>query len=302
MQLVESVRELQEFSEKERRAGRRVALVPTMGALHEGHLALVHEARRRADRVVVSIFVNPAQFGPGEDYAAYPRPLEDDLASCRAAGVDVVFAPEVAELYPDGAQTFVEVERASQPLCGATRPGHFRGVSTVVTKLLVAARPHAAVFGLKDFQQVAVIRRLVRDLCFDVEIVGVPTVREADGLALSSRNVFLDARTRPQARALGRALRAAESAVAGGETRSARLLERVTAELGAEAPLGSIDYAELRDPDSLELAPERLAGPALLALAVRFPLGSGDRRVRLIDNTVLRPRSAVAETPPEESP
>jgi len=288
MQLVERVRELQEFSEKERRAGRRVALVPTMGALHEGHLELVHAARRCADRVVVSIFVNPTQFGPGEDYAAYPRPLEDDLAACKTAGVDVVFAPDVSELYPAGAQTFVEVERVAQPLCGATRPGHFLGVTTVVTKLLVAAHPHAAVFGLKDFQQVAVIRRLARDLCFDVDIVGVPTVREPDGLALSSRNVFLDEKTRPQALALGRALRAAEAAVAKGETATETLIGEVGEVLRVDAPLGVVDYAELRDPDSLELAPAVLTGPTLLALAVRFPVGSGDQRVRLIDNTVLR--------------
>jgi len=302
MQLVERVRELQEFSEKERRAGRRIALVPTMGALHEGHLALAHEARRRADRVVVSIFVNPTQFGPGEDYAAYPRPLEDDMAACKAAGVDAVFAPGVGELYPDGAQTFVTVENVSQPLCGATRPGHFLGVTTVVTKLLVAAHPHAAVFGLKDFQQVAVIRRLVKDLCFDVEIVGVPTVRESDGLALSSRNVFLDARTRPQALSLRRALSAAESAVAEGEVRSSALLEHVGTELRVGAPLGTVDYAELRDPESLEPAPAQLTASTLLALAVRFPVGSGDQRVRLIDNTVLRPRSAAAETHTEDVP
>lgn len=302
MQAIATVRGLQEFSEKERRAGRRVALVPTMGALHEGHLALVHEARRRADRVIVSIFVNPTQFGPGEDYEAYPHPLEYDLAVCKTAGVDVVFAPGVEELYPNGAQTFVSVEQVSQPLCGATRPGHFLGVTTVVTKLLVAARPHAAVFGLKDFQQLAVIRRLVRDLCFDVEIVGVQTVREPDGLALSSRNVFLDERTRPQALSLGRALSAAESAVANGETRSDALLEQVAVELRAGAPLGSVDYAELRDPDSLEPAPEHLIAPTLLALAVRFPVGSGDSHVRLIDNTVLRPRSSAAETQTEEVP
>jgi pantoate--beta-alanine ligase len=302
MQVVPKTRELQEFAEKERRAGRRIALVPTMGALHEGHLALVHEARRRADRVVVSLFVNPTQFGPGEDYAAYPRPLELDLEACRSAGVDVVFAPGVEELYPDGAQTFVEVERVSQPLCGATRPGHFRGVTTVVTKLLVAARPHAAVFGLKDFQQVAVVRRLVRDLGFDVEIVGVPTVRESDGLALSSRNVFLDERTRPQAPSLRRALLAAEAAVERGELRGETLLRLVADEIRAGAPLGSIDYAELRDPESLEPAPGVLGDPTLLALAVRFPVGRGEQRVRLIDNTVLRPPSAAAETPPEESP
>jgi pantoate--beta-alanine ligase len=295
MRVVRKVRELQELADAERAAGRRVALVPTMGALHPGHLALVGEARRRADCVVVSIFVNPSQFGPGEDYDAYPRPLEDDLEACRSAGVDVVFLPEVGELYPPGAETFVEVPRVSKPLCGASRPGHFRGVATVVTKLLVAAKPHAAVFGEKDFQQVAVIRRLVRDLGFDVDVVSVPTVREPDGLALSSRNVFLDEETRPQARALRAALEAAEGAAAAGERGADRILAAVHEALRA-APLGEIDYAELRDPETLEPAPARLQGDTLLALAVRFPVRGSGRPVRLIDNTVLRLRArAVGE-------
>ena len=299
MRVVHRVRELQGLADADRAAGRRIALVPTMGALHAGHLALVEAARRRAERVVVSIFVNPTQFGPGEDYAAYPRTFEADAAACREAGVDVVFAPATEELYPPGAQTTVEVERVSSPLCGATRPGHFRGVTTVVPKLFIAARPHVAVFGLKDFQQVAVVRRLVRDLGFDIEIVGVPTVREADGLALSSRNVFLGAETRAQALSLSRALRAAESAVASGETSAVRLLAGVEAEL-AKAPLGRVDYAELRDPDTLEPAPARLAAPTLLALAVRFFAPGAGRPVRLIDNTVLRPDEA--ETPREGTP
>jgi pantoate--beta-alanine ligase len=286
MKIVERVRELQELADRERAAGRRIALVPTMGALHAGHLALVAEARRRADLVVVSIFVNPTQFGPGEDFAAYPRPFEADCASCRAAGVDVVFAPEVEDLYPAGAQTFVEVEGVSRPLCGASRPGHFRGVATVVTKLLLAAKPHFAVFGEKDWQQVAVIRRMARDLLCDVEIVGVPTLREADGLALSSRNQFLDAATRPQAVVLSRALAAARSAVLAGERSHAAVLALVRREI-AKAPLAEIDYAELRDPESLEPAPSELVGPALLALAVRFPAPSSPKGVRLIDNAVL---------------
>lgn len=289
--LVRGVRELQQLAEAERAAGRRIALVPTMGALHAGHLALVEAARGRADTVVVSIFVNPTQFGAGEDFAAYPRPFEADVALCREAGVDVVFAPAVEALYPAGAETHVEVERLARPLCGASRPGHFRGVATVVTKLLVAARPHLAVFGEKDYQQLALIRRLARDLLFDVEIVGVPTLREPDGLALSSRNLFLDAETRPQALVLPRALRAAEQAVAAGERESAALLALVRREL-EKAPLAELDYAELRDPESLEPAPARLAGPALLALAVRFPAACGPRGVRLIDNVVLRPAAS----------
>lgn len=298
MEIVREVRALQARSDAERAAGRRLALVPTMGALHDGHLALVAEARRRADVVVVSIFVNPTQFGPGEDFSAYPRPFEADAARCRAAGVDVLFAPEPDALYPPGYQTFVDVERVSRPLCGAARPGHFRGVATVVAKLWIAARPHVSVFGEKDFQQLALVRRLARDLGFDVEVVGVPTLREPDGLALSSRNVFLGAEARSQALVLRRALCAAEAAVAAGEGDAAALLGLVRREL-AKAPLAEVDYAELRGADDLEPAPERLEAPTLLALAVRFPAEGGPRRVRLIDNTVLRP--AAAPTGREES-
>jgi len=293
MEIVREVRALQARADAERAAGRRLALVPTMGALHEGHVALVAEARRRADVVVVSIFVNPTQFGPGEDFAAYPRPFEADAARCREAGVDVLFAPSAEAMYPAGFQTFVEVERIAKPLCGASRPGHFRGVATVVTKLLLAAKPHLALFGEKDYQQLALIRRLVLDLGVDVEIVGVPTAREPDGLARSSRNVFLGPEARAQAAALRRALRAAEDAVAAGERDAGGLLAGVRREL-AKAPLAEVDYAELRDAETLDPAPARLAGPTLLALAVRFPAASSPRGVRLIDNTVLRPRAAPA--------
>ncbi len=175
MRIVREVSELQALADAERAAGRRIALVPTMGALHAGHLALVEEARRLADFVCVSIFVNPSQFGPQEDLAAYPRSFESDAEECRALGVDAIFAPDAAALYPPGYQTWVGVEDLAKPLCGRSRPVHFRGVATVVTKLLTAAKPHVAVFGQKDFQQLALIRRLVLDLGFDVEIVGVPT-------------------------------------------------------------------------------------------------------------------------------
>jgi pantoate--beta-alanine ligase len=285
MQTIETVRALQSRADAERSAGRRIALVPTMGALHAGHLALVDEARRRADSVVVSIFVNPTQFNAAADLAAYPRPHEADLAACRARGVDVVFLPSEAELYRPGHQTFVEVTELAKPLCGAARPGHFRGVATVVAKLLIAAKPHVAVFGAKDFQQLALVRRLVLDLGLDVEIVGHETVRDADGLALSSRNVHLTAETRRQALALSRALAAAEAALAAGERRRAALAALVEREL-ERAPLATIDYAELRDAASLEPAPERLSGPTLLALAVFFPKVGGGA-VRLIDNCVL---------------
>jgi len=286
---IDTVRGLQARADAERAAGRRIALVPTMGALHAGHASLFKIARQRADRVWVSIFVNPTQFDDPRDLAAYPRTLESDLALCRDAGVDLAFTPDAAEMYPEGAQTAVEVGAIAAPLCGASRPGHFRGVATVVTKLLVAAKPHVAVFGEKDYQQLAVIRQLVRDLRLDVEIIGAPTVREPDGLALSSRNRHLDPDARRQAVALVRALDAAESAVAAGERSAGRLLSLVHAELAA-APRAEIDYAELRDATTLAPAPAQLAGPALLALAVLLrPAADGGRTVRLIDNRVLHP-------------
>src|SRR5690606_10844606 len=241
-----------------------------MGALHAGHLSLVAEARRRADAVVVSIFVNPTQFAPHEDLASYPRDLEGDLAACREAGVDAVFTPASEELYPPGAQTFVEVGELQRPLCGVSRPHFFRGVATVVTKRGIAARPHEAGFGEKDFQQLQVVRRLVRDLLLDVEIVGAPIVREPDGLAMSSRNAYLDPAARAEALVLSRALDAAEAAVAAGERDAGAVLEIVRKEI-ARAPHATIDYAELRDPDTL--APvATIAGPTLLALAVHLAL------------------------------
>ena len=188
MTTVTEPRAMQAWADAERGAGRRIALVPTMGALHAGHLALVAAARRRAQRVVVSIFVNPIQFDRRDDFERYPRTLDDDLRICATAGVDAVYAPSAAAMYAEGFQTAVEVTRLTEPLCGAARPGHFRGVTTVVTKLFHAVRPDVAVFGEKDYQQLAVVRRLAADLDFGIEIVGVPTVREPDGLALSSRN------------------------------------------------------------------------------------------------------------------
>src|SRR5262245_42931665 len=291
MDCIDTVKRLQASADAERAAGRRIALVPTMGALHAGHASLFKIARQRADRVWVSIFVNPTQFDDPRDLVAYPRTLEADLGICRDGGVDLVFTPGAAEMYPAGAQTIVEVGALAAPLCGASRPGHFRGVATVVTKLLCAAKPHVAVFGEKDYQQVAVIRQLARDLLLDVEIVGAPTVREPDGLALSSRNHHLDPDARRQAVALVRGLDAAEAAVAAGECDSERLLALVRAELAA-APRAEIDYAELRDPTTLAPAPARLAGPAVLALAVfvRPRSGTEGKTVRLIDNRVLQPK------------
>ncbi len=288
MHVIESRRELQLRADAERAAGQRLALVPTMGAIHAGHLSLVAEGRKRADQVWVSIFVNPTQFNEPNDFEGYPRELERDLAQCREAGVDLVYVPRVEDVYPEGAQTWVDVQEITKPLCGASRPGHFRGVTTVVSKLFLAAKPQVAVFGQKDFQQLAVIRRMVRDLGFDVDVVGAPIVREPDGLALSSRNQLLGPEARQNAVGLVRALDIAEAAVASGERQSAPLLERVRAEIDG-VPRSCVDYAELRDPETLELAPEALSAPTLLALAVVFePDEDGQgTSVRLIDNRLL---------------
>ena len=256
-----------------------VGLVPTMGALHAGHLSLVARARSENDRVIASIFVNPAQFGPGEDLAAYPRTPEDDFRLLESLGVDAVWTPSPEEIYPSGFQTFVSVEEASAPLEGARRPGHFRGVATVVAKLFNVFEPDRAYFGQKDAQQVAVIRRLVADLSFPVEIVVCPIAREADGLALSSRNVYLSPEERLAAPVLHRALLAAEAAFASGERDAGRLRAVVSETLVLE-PLARPDYVSVADPITLvEL--DRVAGPALVSLAVRFG------KTRLIDNVVL---------------
>jgi pantoate--beta-alanine ligase len=281
METITDPQEMQAWADRERAAGRRIALVPTMGALHEGHLALVVAARARADRVVVSVFVNPMQFNRRDDFERYPRVLEEDAAACASAGVDVVYAPPASAMYPEGFASAVEVAGVSESLCGRSRPGHFRGVTTVVTKLFHAVRPHAAVFGEKDWQQLAVVRRMTADLDFGIEIVGVPTVREADGLALSSRNRLLGADSRTAARCVPRALDASAAAVAAGETAAAVVVACATSVIAAE-PLARLDYVEIRDPDTLAEV-DAVTGPALLALAVW--VGG----VRLIDNRILIP-------------
>jgi pantoate--beta-alanine ligase len=288
VRVVDRVVALQEQADRDRAADAKIALVPTMGALHAGHLSLIDQARQRADRVYVSIFVNPTQFSRASDLESYPRDLTSDLDACRAAGVDVVFAPTPAEMQTRAHPTWEEVIQLTEPLCGRTRPGHFCAVADVVSKLLLAAKPHIALFGEKDFQQLAVIRRMVADLGFDVEIVGVPTVREADGLALSSRNQNLHPEARPQATVLVRALDAVQSALESGERAAARLLHLATVEI-EKAPLARVEYVELRDPHNLAPAPERLDAPTLLALAVVMdsPAGVDDPAVRLIDNRVL---------------
>lgn len=263
-----------------RRDGRRIAVVPTMGALHDGHVALLRAARGKADVVILTIFVNPTQFGPQEDLSRYPRDEAGDVAKARAAGIDLAFCPDAAAMYPPGSQTFVEVRALQQPLCGASRPGHFAGVATVVTKLFHLTQPHVAVFGEKDYQQLAIIRRMVRDLDLGIEIASVPIVREADGLALSSRNAYLSPAQRRSALSLSAGLAAAQAAFAAGERRAAALVAAARAPIAA-APDTRIDYVELRDAD--ELTPlDEVTRPAVLAIAAF--VGT----TRLIDNRVLR--------------
>jgi pantoate--beta-alanine ligase len=266
-----------------RRDGRRIAVVPTMGALHDGHLQLLRAARGKADVVILTIFVNPTQFGPNEDLAKYPRDEAGDLAKARTCGIDLAFCPDVASMYPAGAQTFVEVRELQKPLCGASRAGHFAGVTTVVTKLFHATLPHVAVFGEKDYQQLAIIRRMVRDLDFAIEIASVPIVREADGLAMSSRNAYLSTADRRAALALSKGLDAAARTYHGGERSAAALLAVARAPIEAEQ-LARIDYVELRDADELTEI-ERVDRKAVLAMAVF--VGTDARRTRLIDNRVI---------------
>jgi pantoate--beta-alanine ligase len=275
------LREAVDSLRAKKRGRATVALVPTMGALHDGHLALVREAKTRADAVVASIFVNPTQFGPKEDFAAYPRTLAEDTRLLAAEGCDLVWAPPVEEVYPEGFVTTVSVGGVSTRLEGAARPGHFDGVATVVAKLFAQVRPDVAVFGEKDWQQLAVIRRMARDLDQGVEIVGMPIVREADGLAMSSRNAYLSPEQRREALALSAGLAAAEAAFRGGERDAAALLALARAPISVQ-PSARIDYLELRDAD--ELTPvDTITRPAVMAMAVF--VGT----TRLIDNRVFRP-------------
>ena len=261
-----------------RRDGRTIAVVPTMGALHEGHLELLRTARKSADIVILTIFVNPTQFGPNEDLAKYPRDETGDLAKARTCGIDLAFCPDASAMYPAGAQTFIEVRELQRPMCGGSRPGHFAGVATIVAKLFNITKPHLAVFGEKDYQQLAIIRRMVRDLDFAIQIVGVPIVRERDGLALSSRNAYLSAEGRQIALGLSRGLAAAEALVKTGERDAATLRAAATAQLSG----ARIDYVELRDATELSEI-TRLEKPAVLAIAAF--VGA----TRLIDNRVLVP-------------
>lgn len=284
MQVARSIAECRAAVAAARRAGRRITLAPTMGALHAGHVSLFRAAAGDRAFVVVSIFVNPTQFGPHEDFSRYPRDEAGDLAACRGAGVELAFLPTAAEMYPPGATTTVRVAELSHGLCGPLRPGHFEGVATVVAKLLNIVQPDAAYFGQKDAQQLAIIRRMVRDLDMPIEIVGCPTVREADGLALSSRNAYLSPQQRRQATCLHRALSAAAERAAAGERDAAALIAGMRQVIEAAGP-SQIEYVSIVDPETLTPV-ERIERVALAALAVR--IGA----TRLIDNIVLSPGAA----------
>ena len=279
MQIIADRRRMQQLAEETRRAGRSIGVVPTMGALHAGHLSLLRRCRAENELAVMTLFVNPLQFDRKDDLARYPRDQDRDARLAREAGVDVIYAPTAEAMYPAGHATYVTVEGLTDRWEGATRPGHFRGVATVCTKLFTACRPHRAYFGQKDYQQTLVIRRLVADLDLGLELVVLPTVREADGLALSSRNALLTPEARRQAVTISRALMAAQAAVQGGERDAEQLRAAIEAQIRT-APMAEIDYVAVCDPDTLEPL-TRIAQRAVALVAARFG------PIRLIDNILL---------------
>lgn len=280
MRIVSSIGHLRQLVAAQRKQGRAIGFVPTMGALHQGHLSLIRLARKRTKFVVVSIFVNPAQFGPKEDLSKYPRDLKRDSVLCKSAGADLIFAPLVRDVYPDNYHTYVTVESLTEGMCGASRPGHFRGMATVVAKLFNMVQPDVAVFGQKDAQQCAVIRQMVRDLDFPVKIMVGPIVREKDGLAMSSRNAYLTPAERAQAAALYHSLQFAKRLVKGGQRTADKVMSGIKKLISYEAPLGKVDYIEVVDNHTL-VPVKILKGGTLIAVAVKFP------SARLIDNTVI---------------
>jgi len=284
MQIIRDSNEMQATALAHKRAGRRIGFVPTMGFLHAGHVSLMALARPRCDVLVASIYVNPSQFGPNEDLARYPRDEAGDLDKCAAVGCDVVFLPETTDMYPSSHQTWVTLEALPSHLCGASRPNHFRGVATIVAKLFGLVQPDLAVFGEKDWQQLAVIRRMTRDLAMPVEILGGPIVREPDGLAMSSRNAYLSTEERTRARSLSDALGLAARRVQAGQTGADVLLRAIDARLAMrlDAAIDRVDYVAIVHPNTLEAVTEVSQG-ALAALAVFVG------RTRLIDNRLLVP-------------
>ena len=281
MDIIRTVKDMQKRQEAIRLSGKRIAFVPTMGFLHKGHESLLVEGRKRGDDLVLSIFVNPTQFGPSEDLSTYPRNIEGDLAIAEKNGVDAVFLPDSADIYIPGHQTTVNLEFLPGFLCGLSRPGHFKGVATVVSKLFNIVKPHVAIFGEKDFQQLAVIRRMTMDLNFDIEIVGAPTVRETDGLAMSSRNAYLSAEQRRTALCLIESLRNARDLVRNGLTNPEEIIRR-SSDIISSYPETSVDYLALCDPLTLESVTV-ITGPVLFAMAVKVG------NTRLIDNMILEP-------------
>jgi len=277
--VIEKAAEMKAYSNALRKAGKSIAFVPTMGALHEGHLSLMREGRKRADTLVVSIFVNPEQFGPGEDYNEYTRDTEGDLGKMERIGVDAVFIPGPEEIYPPGFQTYVQVEELEKPLCGPFRPGHFRGVATVVLKLFNIVKADIAVFGQKDYQQWKIIERMARDLDLDIEILGLPIVREESGLAMSSRNAYLSDQDTQRALSLSRALLEIKSQFANGTYETGKLVDSGKMAL-VRGSVGDVDYLEIRDGETLENKKEAACGD-VAAVAAR--VGGA----RLIDNIIL---------------
>jgi pantoate--beta-alanine ligase len=280
MEVIKTIKEMKEFSSQARGAGKTIAFVPTMGFFHEGHLSLMREGRKRADLLIVSLFVNPTQFAPHEDLKNYPRNFERDRQMAEEVGTDILFAPEADEMYPPDHQTRVLVEKVTQNLCGRSRPTHFRGVTTVVMMLFEIVTPHVTLFGEKDYQQLVTIRQMVKDLHMSVEVVGMPTVREADGLAMSSRNTYLLPEERKAALSLYRSLQRAKAFLQEGEPRASRILDEIDGILRSE-PLVRMDYVQICDADTLQEV-DRIEGDVVVALAAY--LG----KTRLIDNLVYR--------------
>ncbi|MEN6420656.1 MAG: pantoate--beta-alanine ligase [Smithella sp.] len=279
MKIVKTVKKMQSLSEGLRLRGQRIAFVPTMGYFHDGHISLMKEARKIADCVVVSIYVNPTQFGPKEDFSKYPRDLDRDLKMADSANVDVIFYPSNREMYPAYYQTYVDVEKVTQNLCGMSRPGHFRGVTTVCSKLFNIVKPHVAIFGKKDFQQFITIKRMVDDLNMDLQILGFPTVREADGLAMSSRNKYLSKEERLSALTLFQALKSAQRMYRKGERKSSEIIDQAE-RLIERAPFTKIDYVKICDTKTLKDI-QNIKGESVMALAVKVG------KTRLIDNHVF---------------
>ncbi len=285
MKIISDIREMQALAEEYRQQGKTIGFVPTMGYLHEGHLSLMRHARPRCDVLVISIFVNPTQFGPNEDFERYPRDFERDERLCRLEKADVVFYPSADAMYPAPYYTYVTVEKLSETMCGASRPGHFRGVTTVVTKLFHIVKPHLAVFGQKDYQQSLIIRQMVRDLNFDIQIEVAPIVREPDGLAMSSRNKYLSPAERKQALVLYRSLKRAEELILQGKRDAATILEEMHAIIH-QAPDAVIDYVVIVDGETLEPVAE-VRHNTIIALAVKIGM------TRLIDNTWIREENGI---------